>query len=555
MGGGAAGLAIARGHYLGTVHRRVRARADEVGLPILTLPLNSRLAEIADAVEAAVLDRRYQALRHADGVQRALSRILLGGGDLPALIERASELLGNPLVLLDADGPAGRREPRRGLRAAARRPRPRRGRAGDRARRRPAAARRARCRARPAAAARSRSCRCSRSGPTTRRRSTTWRRSSRSSSCAASSCGWPRTACAPTWCGTRSPRASPPTTSRRGPAPSAPTSTAPQVAVTAGVDDARRGARPPRPRRHRGAGGASCGCSSPRSRRRWGAPRWSPATATRRSRCCRPSAADDLRDRLAAAATALAHAEPGLVLAAGWGRAAALGEHGRSLAEARRARALGAALRSGGAHGYEDVAVYDALLGEGAPGAARQLAAHTLGPLTPELRRTLEVHLQGGLSVARTAEALFLHRNTVRYRLGQIERLTGAAPRRARGPPRARDRRRRGPARPVRLRAWLAAGALALALRAHGRGAPGRRAARRLRARARSSATPTSTRACAPGGATRPGDHDAPAGADGDCATRAAVDRRRRPERARRRSTSRAALGFPPPPPDGEPRR
>ena len=34
------------------------------------------------------------------------------------------------------------------------------------------------------------------------------------------------------------------------------------------------------------------------------------------------------------------------------------------------------------------------------------------------------MHLQGGLSVARTAEALFLHRNTVRYRLGQIERLT-----------------------------------------------------------------------------------------------------------------------------------
>ena len=29
-----------------------------------------------------MLDRRYQALRHADGVQRALSRILLGGGDL-----------------------------------------------------------------------------------------------------------------------------------------------------------------------------------------------------------------------------------------------------------------------------------------------------------------------------------------------------------------------------------------------------------------------------------------------------------------------------------------
>ena len=124
-----------------------------------------------------------------------------------------------------------------------------------------------------------------------------------------------------------------------------------------------------------------------------------------------PAAAlGDLRERLEAAAAALAHAEPGLVLAAGWGRAAVLGAHGRSLGEARRARALGAALRAGGAHGYEDVAVYDALLGEGAPPAARELAEHTLGPLSASCGARWRSTCRAACPSRRTADALFLHR-------------------------------------------------------------------------------------------------------------------------------------------------
>jgi PucR family transcriptional regulator, purine catabolism regulatory protein len=422
VGGGAAGLAIARGHYLGTVHRRVRARADEVGLPILTLPLNSRLGEIADAVEAAVLDRRYQALRHADGVQRALSRILLGGGDLPALIERASELLGNPLVLLDADGRRLAASPDAGyvprlddldLAAGAQEielGEDRRllvaqvpgasGAGGSLALvpRRPFGPYDETALDHVASLVAVELLR----GQQLRLAEDRLRADLVRDALAA-----------------REPADD---LAARARALGADFD-APQVAVTAGVDDldavlARLG------RSGTGAREAAVRVLVSEVEAALGRVALVARDGDSAVALLPAEFAGDLRDRLAAAATALAHVEPGVVLAAGWGRAAPLGEHARSLAEARRARALGAALRSGGAHGYEDVAVYDALLGEGAPGAARQLAAHTLGPLTPELRRTLEVHLQGGLSVARTAEALYLHRNTVRYRLGQIERLT-----------------------------------------------------------------------------------------------------------------------------------
>lgn len=63
------------------------------------------------------------------------------------------------------------------------------------------------------------------------------------------------------------------------------------------------------------------------------------------------------------------------------------------------------------------------------------MASETLGPLlefdaahSAELMTTLETYLQLNGSLAAVAERLSLHRNTVRYRLGQITELTGFDP-------------------------------------------------------------------------------------------------------------------------------
>lgn len=64
--------------------------------------------------------------------------------------------------------------------------------------------------------------------------------------------------------------------------------------------------------------------------------------------------------------------------------------------------------------------------------ALTELAQEALGPIIDadaraqsDLLATLRTLLETDFSVARTAEALFVHRNTVKYRISQIERLSG----------------------------------------------------------------------------------------------------------------------------------
>ena len=75
-----------------------------------------------------------------------------------------------------------------------------------------------------------------------------------------------------------------------------------------------------------------------------------------------------------------------------------------------------------------------ALAGDGH--ARRELAHDIFGPLAGhagDLVSTLEAYWASGTSIEATARRLFIHPNTVRYRLGRIEDLTGYAPSDPRG--------------------------------------------------------------------------------------------------------------------------
>ncbi|WP_348537137.1 PucR family transcriptional regulator [Nocardia carnea] len=64
------------------------------------------------------------------------------------------------------------------------------------------------------------------------------------------------------------------------------------------------------------------------------------------------------------------------------------------------------------------------------PGPARRRLAKSLDPLLPqpELLETLSTHLAYERNRQRTARALYVHANTVDYRLRRIARLTGLDP-------------------------------------------------------------------------------------------------------------------------------
>jgi hypothetical protein len=98
-----------------------------------------------------------------------------------------------------------------------------------------------------------------------------------------------------------------------------------------------------------------------------------------------------------------------------------LGEIPRAHREARRALALAPA---GGILRLADLTLFDYLLA-GADDTARRLRPSGLDRLDAALRETLLAYAASDLNVGATARRLHLHPNTVHYRLGRLERLTG----------------------------------------------------------------------------------------------------------------------------------
>lgn len=138
---------------------------------------------------------------------------------------------------------------------------------------------------------------------------------------------------------------------------------------------------------------------------------------------------EDLRTALARLAPALA----GVRLTVGVSRPSPAAALSGALQEARHAREL-ARLRSGAVHvvGDAEVTSHVALLATVPDDVRRAFAIRVLDPVlaydarnAAGLRETLQTFLDCSGSWSRTAEALHLHVNTVRYRIGRVEELTG----------------------------------------------------------------------------------------------------------------------------------
>ena len=103
----------------------------------------------------------------------------------------------------------------------------------------------------------------------------------------------------------------------------------------------------------------------------------------------------------------------------------------------RVARGAAALRRASGRGGFVDVSrlgLSALLLETGTPDALRRFAADVLQTVAEheerhggDLLATLRAWLSAGCSTAAAADALVVHRNTVTYRLGRIEQLTGQA--------------------------------------------------------------------------------------------------------------------------------
>jgi purine catabolism regulator len=99
-----AALAIKLGRYLDAVPQQVLDAADILGFPILRLPDRLAFDEVLPDLFSQLLDQQNQVLAQADALHQAISAIVLGGGGLTEIADEVCRLLDCLVLITTPDG-------------------------------------------------------------------------------------------------------------------------------------------------------------------------------------------------------------------------------------------------------------------------------------------------------------------------------------------------------------------------------------------------------------------------------------------------------------------
>jgi PucR family transcriptional regulator, purine catabolism regulatory protein len=105
-GRGLAGLAIKLGLYVDAVPAAARAAADELGFPIIGLPPEVMFNDILSEVLGTILNRQAVELERSRAIHARLTAVALEGGSFSELADAVAELLHRPVAIRDAQGRA-----------------------------------------------------------------------------------------------------------------------------------------------------------------------------------------------------------------------------------------------------------------------------------------------------------------------------------------------------------------------------------------------------------------------------------------------------------------
>jgi purine catabolism regulator len=101
---GVAALAIKLGRYLDEVPPAMIETAERNNFPLIVLPGDVAFDEILSEVFTQLVDRQSTALDDADRLHRALTSIVLEGGDLPQIAEEFAKLFDTAVLICSLDG-------------------------------------------------------------------------------------------------------------------------------------------------------------------------------------------------------------------------------------------------------------------------------------------------------------------------------------------------------------------------------------------------------------------------------------------------------------------
>jgi PucR family transcriptional regulator, purine catabolism regulatory protein len=101
---GVAALGVKSGRYIQELPRRVLEVADDNDFPLMWLPSHVRFDEVMSEVFTQLLDQQARALDNVDRLHRAMTAIVLSGGDLPQIGDEFSSLFDVAVLICSPDG-------------------------------------------------------------------------------------------------------------------------------------------------------------------------------------------------------------------------------------------------------------------------------------------------------------------------------------------------------------------------------------------------------------------------------------------------------------------
>lgn len=97
-----AGVAIKLGRYLPEVPDYMLKQAEEYHFPILILPEDANLSTLTNYILTELLDKKTSLLEFRENIASRLHHFLLEGSDMPHFVDALAELAAAPIIILDA---------------------------------------------------------------------------------------------------------------------------------------------------------------------------------------------------------------------------------------------------------------------------------------------------------------------------------------------------------------------------------------------------------------------------------------------------------------------
>jgi purine catabolism regulator len=99
-----AGLALKLGLYVDALPAQARAAADRLGFPVIGLPARVMFHDILAEVLGTILNRQAVELERSDAIHARLTAVAVEGGSFRDLAETVAELVRRPVTIRDAQG-------------------------------------------------------------------------------------------------------------------------------------------------------------------------------------------------------------------------------------------------------------------------------------------------------------------------------------------------------------------------------------------------------------------------------------------------------------------